>query len=79
MAFFGVSDRPVLAKSASRLVNVGITPRLLADAVVAFGEELDPPEDQQASSPMRRHLAKVLFRRCVEALAVAADRDGGAG
>src|SRR5215469_15074516 len=78
MAFFGVADRPVLAKAAARLVNVSMTPRLITDAAVAFGEELNPPEDQQASSSMRRHLAKVLFRSCAEALIGAAGLAGGA-
>jgi carbon-monoxide dehydrogenase medium subunit len=77
MAFFGVADQPVLSKAAARLVNVSMTPQLIADAAVAFGEELDPPEDQQASSSMRRHLAKVLFRRCAEALIGAAGLAGG--
>ena len=78
MAFFGVADQPVLSKAAARLVNVSMTPRLITDAAVAFGEELDPPEDQQASSSMRRHLAKVLFRRCAEALIGSAGLAGGA-
>jgi len=40
----------------------------LSDASTALGEELDPPEDQQATGPMRRHLAKVLLTRSVSAL-----------
>ncbi len=68
MAFFAVADRPVLAKAATRLVNITVTPALISDAAEAFGDELDPPEDQQASADLRRHLAKVLFRRCAEAL-----------
>ncbi len=79
MAFFGIADRPILSRAAARLVDASITPRLIADAADAFGEEVDPPEDQQASSSMRRHLAKVLFRRCAEALTVAAGLNGGAG
>jgi carbon-monoxide dehydrogenase medium subunit len=78
MAFFGVADRPVLARAAARLVNVSMTPSLITDAAVAFAEELDPPEDQQASSSMRRHLAKVLFLRCAEALVGTAGLAGGA-
>jgi carbon-monoxide dehydrogenase medium subunit len=68
MAFFGIANKPVLAKAASRLVNVAVTPAQISDAAEAFGGELDPPEDQQASADLRRHLAKVLFRRCAEAL-----------
>jgi carbon-monoxide dehydrogenase medium subunit len=78
MAFFGVADRPVVAKAAARLVNVSMTPRLITDAAAAFAEELDPPEDQHASSSMRRHLAKVLFLRCAEALIGATGLAGGA-
>jgi carbon-monoxide dehydrogenase medium subunit len=68
LVFFAVGDRPLLAGAASRLLNVAITPEVLADASTALEDELDPPEDQQASSSMRRHLAKVLLARCVAAL-----------
>jgi carbon-monoxide dehydrogenase medium subunit len=68
LAFFAVADRPVLAKAATKLVNVAITPELLSEASTALGDELDPSEDQQASASMRRHLAKVLLTRCVSAL-----------
>jgi len=68
LAFFAVGDRPVLARAASKLVGVAVTPATLADASTALGEELDPPEDQQATASMRRHLAKVLLGRCVAAL-----------
>ena len=61
LVFFAVGDRPVLAKAASKLINVAITPEVLSDASTALGEELDPPEDQQATPSMRRHLAKVLL------------------
>jgi aerobic carbon-monoxide dehydrogenase medium subunit len=68
MAFFAIADKPILAKAAIRLVNVALTPARICDAVEAFGDELDPPEDPQASAALRRHLAKVLFGRCVDAL-----------
>jgi carbon-monoxide dehydrogenase medium subunit len=68
LAFFAVGDRPVLAKVATKLVGVEVTPAVLSAASVALGEELDPQEDQQASASMRRHLAKVLLARCVSAL-----------
>jgi carbon-monoxide dehydrogenase medium subunit len=68
LVFFAVGDRPLLAGAASKLINVAITPEILSDASAALGEELDPPVDQQASSSMRRHLAKVLLARCVAAL-----------
>jgi carbon-monoxide dehydrogenase medium subunit len=68
LAYFAVSDRPVLANAAKKLLNVAVTPALLIEASAALGEELDPQEDQQASVSMRRHLAKVLLARCVAAL-----------
>ena len=42
MAFFAVGDRPLLARAAARLVNIAVTPAVLADASTALGEELDP-------------------------------------
>jgi carbon-monoxide dehydrogenase medium subunit len=77
MAFFAVGDRPILAKSANRLVNVPITPALLSDAAAALAVELDPQDDQQASAAMRRHLAKILLTRCVSALLRRADLSAG--
>jgi carbon-monoxide dehydrogenase medium subunit len=75
--FFAVSDRPVLAKAAQKLVNVAVTPAILAEASSVLGEELDPHDDQQASASMRRHLAKVLLARCVSALLGRPDLDAG--
>jgi carbon-monoxide dehydrogenase medium subunit len=68
LVFFAVGDRPILAKVAASLVKTTITPELLTEASTALGQELDPHDDQQASSSMRRHLAKVLLARCVGAL-----------
>jgi carbon-monoxide dehydrogenase medium subunit len=68
MAFFAVGDRPVLAGAANKLVDVTVTPAVLADASAALGEELEPQGDQQASAAMRRYLAKVLMARCASAL-----------
>jgi aerobic carbon-monoxide dehydrogenase medium subunit len=76
MAYFAVGDRPVLAKAAARLLNVPMTPALLADASAALADELDPHEDQQATAAMRRHLAKVLMMRCISALLGRADLGG---
>jgi aerobic carbon-monoxide dehydrogenase medium subunit len=68
LVFFAVGDRPVSAGAATKLVKTAVTPSVLAEASAALGEELDPQDDQQASSKMRRHLAKVLLARCVGAL-----------
>jgi carbon-monoxide dehydrogenase medium subunit len=77
LAFFAVGDRTLLARAASGLIGVPITPALLSDASATLGEELDPQQDQQASASMRRHLAKVLMRRCVAALLGRPDLDAG--
>ncbi len=68
LAFFAVGDRPVLARAATKLVGMDVTPAVLSEASSVLNDELDPPEDQQASASMRRHLAKVLLRRCVSTL-----------
>jgi carbon-monoxide dehydrogenase medium subunit len=77
LAFFAVGDRPVLAKAASKLVGVALTPAVVTGACSALSEELDPQDDQQASASMRRHLAKVLLGRCVAALLRRPDLDAG--
>jgi carbon-monoxide dehydrogenase medium subunit len=73
--FFGVGDRPLLAESAASLVNKALTPVLLSQALEALGKELDPPEDQQATGAMRRHLAQVLLGRCLAKLLGRPDLD----
>jgi carbon-monoxide dehydrogenase medium subunit len=77
MAFFAVGDRPVLARAATKLIDVAVTPAVLSDALTALGEELDPHDDQQASASMRGHLAKVLMARGVSALLGGLDLSAG--
>jgi aerobic carbon-monoxide dehydrogenase medium subunit len=68
LAFFAVGDRPLLAKTAAKLIGAAVTPQGLREACSALSDELAPHDDQQASAPMRRHLANVLLMRCVAAL-----------
>jgi carbon-monoxide dehydrogenase medium subunit len=77
-ALFAVGDRPLLAKSASRLINVALTPKLLSEVSGAFGDELESQDDQQASGAMRRHLARVLFTRCIATMLDRPELAGGA-
>jgi aerobic carbon-monoxide dehydrogenase medium subunit len=77
MTFFAVGDRPVLAKAAKKLANVALTPAVVSDASTALDEELDPQEDHQASASLRRHLAKVLLKRCASALLGRSDLNAG--
>lgn len=78
LGFFAVGDRPLLAKSASKLIDVLITPAVLSEASSELDNELDPLEDQQATPAMRRHLAKVLLARCVSSLLSRPDLCAGA-
>jgi carbon-monoxide dehydrogenase medium subunit len=66
--FFGIADRAMRAGAAAALIKKDVTPNLLSEVLQALGEELDPPEDQQASGAMRLHYAKVLLARCVAQL-----------
>jgi aerobic carbon-monoxide dehydrogenase medium subunit len=68
LVFFAVGDRPLLAGAANRLIGTIVTPALISDACAVLGKELDPPDDQQASGGMRRHLAGVLLARGIAAL-----------
>ena len=78
LGFFAVGDRPLLAKAASKLIDVAVTTAVLSEASSLLGEELDPPEDQQATPAMRRHLAKVLLARGVSSLLSRPDLGVGA-
>jgi aerobic carbon-monoxide dehydrogenase medium subunit len=78
LCFFAVGNRPLLAGAAGKLVDVAVTPEILADALAALSEELEPQEDQQATPAMRRHLARVLLSRCVSALLSRPDLRAGA-
>ena len=68
LSYFALGDRPMLAGAANKLVNVTITPGVLAEAAAALSAELYPHADQQATAAMRRHLATVLMVRCVSTL-----------
>jgi aerobic carbon-monoxide dehydrogenase medium subunit len=68
LAFFAVGDRPILAKSATVLINVPVTSERLSEASRALADELHPHDDQQATATMRTHLAQVLLERCMSAM-----------
>ena len=78
LGFFAVGNRPLLVKSAVKLIDVAVTAAVLSQASSALDEELDPPGDQQATPAMRRHLAKVLLARCVSSLLSRPDPRAGA-
>ena len=64
LAYFGVGQMPVRAKKAEATLANG----KLDDAVSALATDLDPPDDIQATSKVKRHLAGVLLRRVARQL-----------
>ena len=59
LAYFGVGATPVRARNAETALAGGD----LDAAVAALSQDLDPPDDVQASGAVKRHLAGVLLRR----------------
>jgi carbon-monoxide dehydrogenase medium subunit len=59
LVYFGVGATPIRARNAEAALMRGV----LDDAVAALTDDLDPPDDLQASGPVKRHLAGVLLRR----------------
>ena len=59
LVFFGVGPTPVRARQAEAALSAGD----LAAAMTALGNDLAPPDDVQAESAVKRHLAGVLLRR----------------
>jgi carbon-monoxide dehydrogenase medium subunit len=65
LAYFGVGETPVRARKAEAALTRGA----IDDAVAALKDDLDPPDDIQESSAVKRHLAGVLLRRVASQLA----------
>ncbi|MCJ2103519.1 FAD binding domain-containing protein [Methylobacterium sp. E-046] len=59
LAFFGVADRPVLARAAAAAIEAGD----LTGAQAALADELDPPDDPATRAATRLHLARVVLGR----------------
>lgn len=66
LSYFGVGDTPVLAEGAMAALAAGGG---IEAAAAALDTDLDPADDLQASGAMKRHLAKVLLRRCLGEIA----------
>ena len=64
LVFFGVGTMPVRARGAEAALAGGD----LDAAVEALSKDLDPPDDVQASGPVKTHLAGVLLRRVAKQL-----------
>jgi len=59
LAYFGVSSTPVRARNAEAALAGGDVDA----AVTALEQDLDPPDDVQATGAVKAHLAGVLLRR----------------
>jgi aerobic carbon-monoxide dehydrogenase medium subunit len=73
LAFFGVADRPVLARAAAAALEAGD----LAGAQAALAGELDPPDDPATKAATRLHLARVILARVAGRMREAAAPEGG--
>ncbi len=65
LVYFSVGGRPVIARKAETALIGPFSAARLDQAVDALAEDLDPPDDTQASAAYRLHLAGVLLRRLV--------------
>jgi carbon-monoxide dehydrogenase medium subunit len=63
-----MGDKPVLATASRHLLGKPVAETMLADARAALDGELEPHDDQQATSEMRRYLARQLLTACVVSL-----------
>ena len=64
LAYFGVASTPVRAHHAEQ----ALTERDIDAAVHALAQDLNPPDDVQASGAVKTHLAGVLLRRVARQL-----------
>lgn len=71
LVYFSVGGGPVLAGQAAGHLLGEFAPESLDRAVAALAQDLDPPDDTQASAAYRLHLAGVLLRRVVDQLRAA--------
>ena len=70
LVFFNAGDRPVAAPETAALLNGQAWSGDLAKRLAAsLKDELDPPDDLNADGPMRKHLAGVLVKRTLGAMA----------
>jgi aerobic carbon-monoxide dehydrogenase medium subunit len=65
LVFFAVGATPLRARTAATALMGGT----VDDAVAALAQDLDPPDDVQATGTVKHHLAGVLLRRVARQLA----------
>jgi carbon-monoxide dehydrogenase medium subunit len=70
LAFLGVDQTPVLAKSAmAEIEGKRLSPAVLAAAAKALASDLDPSGDVYSTPATKLHLARVIAGRALTALA----------
>ncbi|MGI9478409.1 MAG: FAD binding domain-containing protein [Hyphomicrobiaceae bacterium] len=73
LAFFGVADRPLLARGAmSAIEGRTLDDVAISAAAAALAGELDPPEDPAYPAAYRRRIAGVLLTRTLKRLSLEA-------
>jgi carbon-monoxide dehydrogenase medium subunit len=74
LAFCGVDIRPVRATAAEQaLEGKPVTAEQIEEAKARLADDLDPPDDLQATGEMKLHLSRVLVERVFLAMARAGD------
>jgi carbon-monoxide dehydrogenase medium subunit len=69
LAYCGVDTRPIRARIAERILEGRpFGSAALAEAKAALAEDLDPPDDLQATGQMKLHLSQVLAARVLPAM-----------
>ncbi len=77
IALCGVDRRPVRARAAEQsLIGQRLTAELLDQTGALAADGVDPIGDCHGSASYRRHLARVLTRRCLEIAIARADQEG---
>jgi len=66
--FFSAGDQPVVTEQTSNLLVGQLDENKIESALQQLEQELDPPEDLNASTATRLHLAKVITRRVLKEL-----------
>ncbi|MFV8834697.1 FAD binding domain-containing protein [Aquisalimonas sp. APHAB1-3] len=64
VVYFGVGDAPVVAEGAARALEQGD----VSAALKALNDDLDPPGDLTGGPETKRHLARVILQRAINAL-----------
>jgi carbon-monoxide dehydrogenase medium subunit len=68
LVFFGVGTRPIEARTAAGVVAGAPLVERRREAADALADDLDPPDDLNATGTMKRHLARVLLLRALQSL-----------